>query len=342
MSKRVIVTGSAGFIGFSLSLRLLKEGYSVIGIDNMNDYYDVNLKHDRLNKLSEFPEFTFYKIDISNKEALTDLQNKENINSHDRIVNLAAQAGVRHAQKDPESYVKTNITGFFNVIELAKNVECENFVYASSSSVYGGNKTMPFSVRHNVDHPISLYAASKKSNELIAHVYSYTYNLPTTGLRFFSVYGPWGRPDMALWIFIKNILAEKPIQVFNYGNMHRDFTYIDDIVDGVYRILNKIPQPDLEWNAFKPDPSRSWVPFRLYNIGNHHTIQLLDYVKLIEETLGKKAIVELLPMQKGDIKAAFADIDDIVQDVGFKPKTKIYDGVPKFVDWYLDYYQVKI
>lgn len=342
MWRRVLVTGSAGFIGYSLSLKLLQEGFSVIGVDNVNDYYDVSLKEDRLKKLREFPKFTFYRIDISNKEALTVLQEKEGVNSNDRIVNLAAQAGVRHAQKDPDSYVKTNIIGFFNIIELARRVECENFVYASSASVYGGNKTMPFSVSHNVDHPISLYAASKKSNELIAHVYSYTYNLPTTGLRFFSVYGPWGRPDMALWVFTKNILAEEPIQVFNYGDMHRDFTYIDDIVDGVYRILNKIPQPDPEWDAFKPDPSRSWVPFKLYNIGNHHTIKLLDYVKLIEKCLGKKAIIELLPMQKGDIKAAFADIDDIAQDVGFEPKTKIYDGVPRFIEWYLDYFNIKL
>ncbi|MBC8277128.1 MAG: GDP-mannose 4,6-dehydratase [FCB group bacterium] len=337
MPKRAVVTGSAGFIGFSLSRRLLNEGYQVIGIDNVNDYYDVKLKRDRLKILKKYPGFNFYKKDISNKKALNRIFKKEDVNSSDRIVNLAAQAGVRHAQKDPGSYVKTNITGFFNMIELARKVESKHFVYASSSSVYGGNKKMPFSVHHNVDHPISLYAASKKSNELIAHVYSFTYELPTTGLCFFSVYGPWGRPDMALFLFTKAILAGEPIQVFNEGNMSRDFTYIDDIVEGVYRIMEKIPEPDSNWDGFNPDPSRSWVPFRLYNIGNHHTIKLLDYVKLIEKTLGKKAIVELLPMQQGDIQDAFADIEDIAQDVGFEPKTKIYDGVPKFVEWYEDY-----
>ena len=342
LSKHVLVTGSAGFIGFHLCKRLLEDGYTVVGVDNINDYYDTKLKEDRLFILKQIPNFSFYKIDLSNREDLESMFTKEKFCADDPIINLAAQAGVRYAQQNPDSYIQSNLIGFFNLLELARSVNCKHLLFASSSSVYGGNTKLPFSVHDNVDHPISLYAATKKSNELMAHVYSYTYNLPTTGLRFFTVYGPWGRPDMALFIFTKAILAGQPIPVFNYGDMFRDFTYIDDIVEGIVRLIDHIPEPNAEWNGDSPDPGTSWVPYRIYNIGNHQSVKLMDYISAIEKSLSKKAIVDFKPMQIGDVKSTFADIQDLSKAVGFEPKTSIHEGILKFIEWYLDYYKVKL
>jgi len=340
LSKRILVTGSAGFIGFHLCQRLLKDGYTVVSLDNINDYYDTKLKEDRLAILSESSNFTFYKIDLSNREHLESMFDKEGFGADDPIINLAAQAGVRYAQKNPDSYIQSNLIGFFNLLELARRSNCKHLLFASSSSVYGGNTKLPFSVHDNVDHPISLYAATKKSNELIAHVYSYTYGLPVTGLRFFTVYGPWGRPDLSLFIFTKAILAGEPLPVFNYGNMSRDFTYVDDIVESISLLINNAPLPNPDWDSNKPDPGTSWLPYRVYNIGNHEPIGLLDFIKIIEETLGRKANLDMQPMQLGDVKATFADIEDLTSAVGFKPKTSIREGIQKFIEWYLDYYKV--
>ena len=342
MSNRILVTGSAGFIGFHLCRRLLKDGYTVVSLDNINDYYDTKLKEDRLAILRECPNFSFYKIDLSNREHLESMFAKEEFGAEDPIIHLAAQAGVRYAQKNPDSYIQSNLVGFFNLLELARRVNCKHLLFASSSSIYGGNTKLPFSVHDNVDHPISLYAATKKSNELMAHVYSYTYGLPVTGLRFFTVYGPWGRPDLSLFIFTKAILAGEPLPVFNYGDMSRDFTYIDDIVEGISRLINNAPLPNPKWNGDKPDPGTSWLPYRIYNIGNHEPIGLLDFIKIIEETLRRKAKLDLQPMQLGDVKATFADIEDLTSAVGFKPKTSIREGIQKFIDWYLDYYRISI
>ena len=342
MVKRVLVTGSAGFIGFHLCRRLLNDGYKVVGLDIVNDYYDVKLKEDRLAILLEYPNFTFYKIDLSNKQDMGSMFNKEGFDADDSIINLAAQAGVRYAQQNPDSYVQSNLIGFFNLLELARLVKCKHLLFASSSSVYGGNSKLPFSVHDNVDHPISLYAASKKSNELMAHVYSYTYGLPVTGLRFFTVYGPWGRPDLSLFIFTKAILANEPVPVFNYGDMSRDFTYVDDIVEGIIRLIPKVPTPNSNWNGNNPDPGTSWLPYRIYNIGNHEPIGLLDFIKIIEETLGRKANLDLMPMQLGDVKATFANVDDLRSAVGFKPSTPIREGIQKFIKWYSDYYKVQL
>ncbi|MDP8238358.1 MAG: NAD-dependent epimerase [Candidatus Hatepunaea meridiana] len=340
MSNRILVTGSAGFIGFHLCRRLLKDGYTVVGLDNINDYYDTKLKEDRLAILREWQKFTFYKIDLSNREQLEEMFTKEEFGQEDRIINLAAQAGVRYALINPDSYMQSNLIGFFNLLELARLIDCKHLLFASSSSVYGGNTKLPFSVHDNVDHPISLYAATKKSNELMAHVYSYTYGLPVTGLRFFTVYGPWGRPDLSLFIFTKAILAGEPLPVFNRGDMSRDFTYVDDIVEGIIRLLKSPPLPNPDWNGENPDPGTSWLPYRIYNIGNHESVNLLDFIKIIEETLGRKANLDLQPMQLGDVKATFADIVDLTSAVGFKPKTSIREGIQKFIEWYLDYYKV--
>jgi UDP-glucuronate 4-epimerase len=342
MSKRVLVTGVAGFIGFHLCQRLLNDGYTVVGLDIINDYYDIKLKEDRLAILLKSPNFTFYKIDLSSKQDMESMFTKEGFGSDDSIINLAAQAGVRYAQQNPDSYIQSNLIGFFNLLELARRVKIKHLLFASSSSVYGGNTKLPFSVHDNVDHPISLYAASKKSNELMAHVYSYTYGLPVTGLRFFTVYGPWGRPDLSLFIFTKAILANEPLPVFNYGNMSRDFTYVDDIVEGIVRLISNVPLPNPDWNGDNPDPGTSWIPYRIYNIGNHEPIGLLDFIKIIEETLGRKANLDLMPMQLGDVKATFADVDELTSAVGFKPSTPIREGIQKFIDWYLDYYNVKL
>ncbi len=331
----VLVTGAAGFIGSALSLRLLKEGHAVCGIDNLNDYYDVNLKKDRLTILNKFPGFDFQPTDLADRNKIEKLFAD---NSFDCVVNLAAQAGVRYSIENPAAYVDSNLVGFGNILEGCRHSKVKHFVYASSSSVYGLNTLMPYSVHHNVDHPISLYAASKKANELMAHTYSYLYQLPTTGLRFFTVYGPWGRPDMAFFMFTKAIIDNKPIKVFNNGNMQRDFTYIDDIIEGVIRVMKKIPEADPEWSSDSPSPSSSCVPYKLYNIGNNQPVELMEFVHAIEDAIGKKAVIDYLPMQPGDVPATYADVDDLIGDIGFKPSTSIQSGIRNFVDWYLGYY----
>jgi UDP-glucuronate 4-epimerase len=335
MEMNVLVTGVAGFIGYSLTARLLEIGHDVHGIDNLNDYYDVKLKQDRLDRLKGLPGFCFQKLDLADRENMAALFAAHRF---DCVVNLAAQAGVRHSIENPAAYIDSNLAGFGNVLEGCRHSRVKHLVYASSSSVYGLNTCMPFSVHHNVDHPISLYAASKKANELMAHTYSYLYDLPTTGLRFFTVYGPWGRPDMALFLFTKKMLNNEPIQVFNNGNMQRDFTYIDDIVEGIIRVLNQIPSPDPSWSPDRPDPSSSPAPYRLYNIGNNHPVALMDFVRAIETALGKKATIEYLPLQAGDVPATYADVSDLMADTGFKPATPVTRGIAHFVKWYLAYY----
>ncbi|HEY5599855.1 MAG TPA: NAD-dependent epimerase, partial [Candidatus Manganitrophaceae bacterium] len=311
--------------------------HSVIGLDNLNPYYDVQLKIDRLKRLEGKPAFRFVKADLSDRKALADLFQG---NRFDRVLHLAAQAGVRYSLENPHIYIESNLVGFLNILEGCRHAQVPHLVYASSSSVYGANTRMPFSVHHNVDHPVSLYAATKKANELMAHSYSHLYRLPTTGLRFFTVYGPWGRPDMALFLFTKAILGGRPIDVYNQGQMQRDFTYIDDIVEGVLRAAERIPSPDPAWTGDAPDPATSAAPYRLYNIGNHSPVPLLTLIDLLEKKLGKKAERRLLPMQPGDVPATFADVDDLIEDVGFKPATPIDEGIGKFVDWYRNYYQV--
>ncbi|THB64682.1 MAG: NAD-dependent epimerase [Spirochaetaceae bacterium] len=331
----VLVTGAAGFIGFHLSKRLLSEGHSVVGLDNLNDYYDVLLKQKRLEILSDYASFSFIKEDLSHTEAMDALFRKE---SFSHVVNLAAQAGVRYSLINPKAYVDANLVGFFNILEGCRHTEVSHLVFASSSSVYGLNTQMPFSVHDNVDHPISIYAASKKSNELMAHSYSYLFKVPSTGLRFFTVYGPWGRPDMALFLFTKAILEDKAIDVFNHGKMRRDFTYIDDIIEGVFRVMQRSPVANPDWNSDAPDPSSSVCPYKLYNIGNNNTVELLDFIHAIEHALGKKAQMNLLPLQPGDVPATYANIDDLFNDVGFKPSTEIAFGIQEFIDWYMEYY----
>jgi len=334
---KVMVTGAAGFIGFSLSKILLENGYNVTGIDNLNDYYDVNLKKDRLKILQEKSNFKFELLDISDRSKMeTFFKN----NSFNYVINLAAQAGVRYSIENPGAYVDTNLTGFANILEGCRHSKVDHLVYASSSSVYGLNENMPFSVHDNVDHPISLYAASKKANELMAHTYSYLYNLPTTGLRFFTVYGPWGRPDMALFLFTKAIIEDKPIKVFNNGEMKRDFTYIDDIVEGVKRVMEKTPKPNPDWSGMNPDPSSGKVPFKIYNIGNNNTVGLMEFIEAIENELGMTAKKDFLPLQPGDVPATWADVDDLINDTGFKPQTDVKDGVRNFIQWYKDYYKI--
>jgi UDP-glucuronate 4-epimerase len=331
----VLVTGAAGFIGYSLSKRLLDSGHTVYGIDNLNEYYDVTLKQARLARLEKKSGFVFQKLDLADRPNMEILFRE---NAFDCVVNLAAQAGVRHSIENPSTYVDSNLTGFANVLEGCRHSKVKHLVYASSSSVYGLNTHMPFSVHQNVDHPISLYAASKKANELMAHTYSYLYNLPTTGLRFFTVYGPWGRPDMALFLFTKAILKNEPIKVFNHGKMQRDFTYIDDIVEGVIRVMKRIPEANPDWSSDRPDPSSSCAPYRLYNIGNNQPVALMDFVKAIETALGRKAQIEYLPLQPGDVPATYADVNDLIDDTGFKPSTPVPRGIQQFVDWYLAYY----
>ncbi len=330
-----LVTGSAGFIGYHLCKRLLEEGYEIIGIDNLNKYYDVTLKEARLNILKQYENFTFYKASLEDNDAIKQIFASHNISA---VINLAAQAGVRYSLENPMAYINSNIVGFVHILEACRYNEIKHLIFASSSSVYGNNKKVPFSVHDNVDHPISLYAATKKSDELLAHVYSHLFGIPTTGLRFFTVYGPWGRPDMALFLFTRSILEDKPIKVFNYGNMMRDFTYIDDIIEGVVRLIPKPPKPDPKWDAENPDPGTSSAPYKIYNIGNNNPVKLTRFIEVIEEKLGKKAIKEYLPMQPGDVPATYADVDDLMRDVGFKPSTSIEEGVGRFVDWYKEYY----
>lgn len=318
----------------------MSEGWQVIGIDNVNDYYSVSLKEDRLRILQSDPGFSFYLIELSKDGAVANAFGESGVDSNTPVVHLAAQAGVRYGIQNPGAYIQSNIIGYFNVLEACRAAKVPHLLYASSSSVYGGNQRLPFTTHENVDHPISFYAATKKSNELMAHVYSYTYGLPTTGLRFFTVYGPWGRPDMALFIFTKAIIEGKPIKVFNHGDMHRDFTYVDDIVDGITRLIPRIPTANPAWDGMNPDPSISWIPYQVYNIGNHRSEKLLEFISVIENALGRKAIIDLQPMQQGDVSATFADIDDLARDVGFSPKTSIREGIPKFIEWYLDYYKI--
>lgn len=338
-SNRILITGTAGFIGFHLAERLLTEGWHVIGIDNVNDYYSVSLKEARLKILDEYPCYSFHRVELADNKELLGVFLKESIDKTIPIIHLAAQAGIRYGMKNPHAYINSNITGFFNLLELCKTAQTPHLLYASSSSVYGGNQHLPFSTHDNVDHPISFYAATKKSNELLAHVYSYTYSIPTTGLRFFTVYGPWGRPDMAYFVFTKAITEGNPIQVFNYGNMRRDFTYIDDIIEGIVRLINYPPKPNPDWDGMNPDPSSSWIPYKVYNIGNSRSERLMDFISVIEKTLGKKAIIDMQPLQIGDVEATYADIEDLHRDVGFVPKTTIREGIPKFIEWYLDYFK---
>lgn len=334
-TKVYFITGAAGFIGFHLSQRLLCEGCTVIGLDNLNDYYDINLKRARLDNLKVYESFKFIYADLADKGTLEKvfIENKIDI-----VVNLAAQAGVRYSITNPDVYIQSNIVGFLNVLEVCRHNNIEHLVYASSSSVYGMNANMPFSIHHNADHPISLYAATKKSNELMAHAYSHLYRIPTTGLRFFTVYGPWGRPDMALFLFTDAIMNDKPIKVFNNGQMKRDFTYIDDIVEGVVRLLNNSPKENKEWDKEIADPGTSSAPYKVYNIGNNKPVELMDFIEILEEKIGKKAIKEFLSMQDGDVPMTYADVDDLVANLGFKPDTSVSEGIGKFVDWYKKYY----
>jgi UDP-glucuronate 4-epimerase len=336
--KKILITGAAGFIGSSLGKRLLDRGDNVTGIDNINDYYDVNLKLARLKQLQEREEFRFVKRDLQDRSGMERLFAE---GGFDAVVNLAAQAGVRYSLKNPYSYIDSNIVGFLNVLEGCRHNNVGHLVFASSSSVYGANTKMPFSVHDNVDHPVSLYAATKKANELMAHTYASLYKIPCTGLRFFTVYGPWGRPDMALFLFTKAILENRPIDVFNYGKMRRDFTYIDDIVEGVIRVVDRIPQPDPLWHGDSPDSAVSYAPYRLYNIGNHNPVELMKFIEVLESCLGKKAEKNLMPIQAGDVPATYADVDDLIRDVGFKPATPIEVGIARFVEWYKDYYGIK-
>jgi UDP-glucuronate 4-epimerase len=333
--KRVLVTGAAGFIGYHLSLRLLKTGIKVVGIDNLNPYYDVNLKIARLKQLKEFEGFSFHQMDLSDAAGMNKLFME---NLFDGVVNLAAQAGVRYSLENPRSYVDSNLVGFVNILEGCRHYKVGHLVFASSSSVYGANTLMPFSVHHNVDHPVSLYAATKKANELMAHSYCHLYGLKCTGLRFFTVYGPWGRPDMALFLFTEAILKDKPIKVFNHGKMRRDFTYIDDIVEGICRVLMNPPGPNPGWSGISPDPGTSYCPYKIYNIGNHQPVELMAFIGTLEKVLGKTATIEYLDLQPGDVPATYADIDDLIKDVGFKPDTPIETGIGRFVQWYKDYY----
>ena len=334
---KVLITGTAGFIGSNLAIRLLERGDEVIGIDNLNDYYDVSLKEARLERVKAYPGFTEVRENMEDRDIIADIFKTHKPN---RVVNLAAQAGVRYSLENPHAYVDTNIVGFVNILEGCRHNNVEHLVYASSSSVYGANTNYPFSIHNNVDHPVSLYAASKKSNELMAHTYSHLFNLPTTGLRFFTVYGPWGRPDMALFMFTKKILAGEPIDVFNYGDHKRDFTYIEDIVEGVVRTLDHVARPSSEWTGDNPDPGTSKAPWRIYNIGNNNPCTLMRYIEVLEDCLGKKAIKNMLPLQPGDVPYTYANTDDLMNDVGYKPDTSVEDGIAKFVQWYKDYYGV--
>lgn len=337
---RTLITGVAGFIGMTLALKLLEHGDEIVGIDNFNDYYDVSLKERRLQRIIDADtagKFKFVRLDLADRDGMAKLFAQEGL---DAVVNLAAQAGVRYSIENPLAYVDSNLVGFAHILEGCRHNGVKHLVYASSSSVYGANESMPFSVHDNVDHPLSLYAASKKANELMAHTYSHLYNLPTTGLRFFTVYGPWGRPDMALFKFTKAMLAGQPIDVFNYGKHRRDFTYIDDIVEGVIRTLDHTATPNPEWSGMTPDPASSKAPWRVYNIGNQNPVELMDYIGAIEKELGVKAEMNLLPLQAGDVPDTYADVEALVQDVGYRPATPVEEGVHRFIQWYRDYYQV--
>ncbi|GAX62904.1 NAD-dependent epimerase/dehydratase [Candidatus Scalindua japonica] len=330
-----LITGAAGFIGYHLSRRLLEQGKSVVGVDCLSEYYDVNLKNARLNELKGDPGFTFCKLDLVDREGVEQLFT---VNKFDYVVHLAAQPGVRYSLSNPHAYVDCNIVGFLNILEGCRYNDIKHLVFASSSSVYGANTKMPFSVHHNVDHPVSLYAATKKANELMAHTYSSLYKVPCTGLRFFTVYGPYGRPDMAPFLFTRAILEGKPIDVFNYGKMKRDFTYIDDIVEGVTRLIEKVPEPNPSWNGDEPDSATSYAPYKLYNIGNNNPVELIKFIEVLEDCLGRKAEKNLLPLQPGDVPGTYADVDELTNDIGFKPSVQIEEGIKKFVEWYWEYY----
>jgi UDP-glucuronate 4-epimerase len=334
---KVLVTGVAGFIGMHVAQRLLMRGDTVLGIDNLNDYYDPNLKYARLAQLTPHTGFKFRFMDIADRSAISYLFDREKF---DRVVHLAAQAGVRYSIENPLAYIDSNIVGFAHILEGCRRNGCEHLAYASSSSVYGANTEMPFSVHHNVDHPLSLYAASKKTNELMAHTYSHLFSLPTTGLRFFTVYGPWGRPDMALFKFTKAIIDGSPIQVFNYGKHRRDFTYIDDIVEGVIRVLDRPAPPNPKWDGNIPDPGTSRAPWRVYNIGNNNPVELVDFITALEKALGKTAIKELLPLQAGDVPDTYANVEDLIEQIQYKPSTTVEDGIDLFIGWYRDYFKV--
>jgi UDP-glucuronate 4-epimerase len=335
---KILITGAAGFIGFHTAQLLLARGDEVIGLDNLNDYYDVNLKRARLEILKKNPGFSFVKRDLADRLAMAELFAHERF---ERVVHLAAQAGVRYSIENPFVYLDSNLAGTLTVLEGCRHNDVEHLVYASSSSVYGANTTMPFSVYQNVDHPLSLYATTKKSNELMAHTYASLYGLPVTGLRFFTVYGPWGRPDMALFLFTKKILAGEPIDVFNYGKHRRDFTYIDDIAEGVVRTLDHAAEPNTDWSSDAPDPGTSAAPYRLYNIGNQQPVELMKYIELLENNLGRKAEKNLLPLQPGDVPDTWADVEDLVSDVGYRPATPVEEGIERFVEWYTEYYAVE-
>lgn len=335
---KILITGAAGFIGFHLSKKLLDDSYQIIGIDNLNDYYDPSLKQSRLEILGKYNNFNFHKVDLKDKAAVDHIFETY---QPTHVINLAAQAGVRYSIENPYAYVDSNLTGFMNILEACRNYPVEHLLYASSSSVYGGNKVAPFSTNHNVDHPVSLYAATKKSNELMAHTYSHLYGIPTTGLRFFTVYGPYGRPDMAYFSFTKDILAGKPIKVFNHGKMERDFTYIDDIVEGIVKLIGKAPAANKDWDESKDDLSTSFAPYKIYNIGNNNPVQLMRFINALESALGKEAEKVYMDMQPGDVLRTYADVSDLERDINFKPSTSIEDGLKKFVEWYEEYYKVE-
>jgi UDP-glucuronate 4-epimerase len=335
---KLLVTGAAGFIGFHTSKLLLDRGDEVVGLDNLNQYYDVTLKHARLAVLQKYPKFKFAKLDLADRAGMAELFASER---PQRVIHLGAQAGVRYSIEDPYAYIDSNLQGTITVLEGCRHNAVEHLVFASTSSVYGANTHMPFSVHQNVDHPLSLYAATKKGNELMAHTYANLYKLPVTGLRFFTVYGPFGRPDMALFLFTKKILADEPIDVFNYGHHRRDFTYVGDIAEGVVRACDRVAQPNLEWRSDAPDPATSAAPYRIYNIGNQQPVELMRYIEVLEQCLGRKARKNLLPLQLGDVPDTWADVEDLVTDVGYRPSTPVEEGVRKFVDWYIDYYKVQ-
>ncbi|HEV2178551.1 MAG TPA: NAD-dependent epimerase [Terriglobia bacterium] len=336
MSK-ILVTGCAGFIGLHVSRHLVEQGQDVVGLDNLSPYYDVALKQARLGQLAGRRNFSFVKIDLADRDPMAALFREQHF---DRVVHLAAQAGVRHSVTHPHAYAGANLVGFLNLLEGCRHAQVEHLVFASSSSVYGANTRLPFSVEDNVDHPVSLYAATKKANELMAHAYAHLYRLPCTGLRFFTVYGPWSRPDMAPFLFTRAILEDRPIEVFHDGKMRRDFTYIDDVVEAVVRVMEKIPQPDPAWNGEHPNPATSSAPYRLYNVGNHDPVEITAFIEALEKKLGKTAQKQFMPLQPGDVPATYADVDDLERDIGFKPQTSIARGISRFVDWYREYYQV--
>lgn len=339
MIKKVLITGSVGFIGFHLATLLLNKGYDVVGIDNMNDYYDIRLKEGRLEILKKYDNYNFYKIDLKDKESIDNLFKEYKF---DYVINLAAQAGVRYSIENPYAYVDSNLIGFVNILEACRHYPVKHLLYASSSSVYGGNKVAPFSTEHQVDHPVSLYAATKKSNELMAHTYSHLYKIPTTGLRFFTVYGPWGRPDMAYFSFTDAIINDKPIKVFNHGKMERDFTYIDDIVEAIYKLLPLAPQSNPNWDETKDKQSESFAPYKVYNIGNNQPVQLEKFISVLEDKIGKKAVKNYMEMQPGDVVKTYADTSDLENAINFKPSTSIEEGLEQFANWYKEFYNVEI